>query len=190
MKFYGIYKIRRKDNSLIELPSLFAFTNNKERYEEFVEERNMDMFYVKKKDVDKSFYNKFLNHNKPHELAYQELYTRNQFDPTKKTKIRILSTWKEVENIVLQSDMVFKEMAKYISPSIYTINTSFLESLNDLGYIDVCRFMCYSFPDNLSTLFDGLQIDYDYDDRIYYEVSNIDYDEFALFMFFNGYTFK
>lgn len=188
MKFYGIYKIRRKDNSLMDLPILFAFTNNKELFEEFVDQRNMDMFYVKKRDIDKKFYEKFLSRNKPQELSYQDLYTRNQFDPTKKTKIKVLSTWKEIESIILRSDMIFKEMTKYIQPSIYTFNDSFLDSLTSLGYMEVCRFISYTFPDSTSGLFDGLRLDYD--DKNEYYTPDIDYDEFALFMYFNGYTFK
>lgn len=185
MKFYGIYKIRRKDNSLIELPILFAFTNDKEIYEDFKSQRNMDMFYVKIKDVDKNFYEKFLKENRSQELSYQELYTKNQFDSSRKTKIRLLSTWKEIETIVLKTDMIYKELMRYITPTVYTLKESFLMDLNVLGYFNVCEFVGCDFPEAIKPLFDGF-ISYDKE----YQNPDIDYDEFALFMFFHGYTFK
>ena len=193
MKFYAIYKIRRKDESLIELPSLFAFTNDKELFEEFEEQRDMSMFYVKRKEIDKKLYEKFLKENKAYELSYQDLYTKNQFDLTKKTKVKILSTWKEVESTILNTDIIFKELTKYIFPSVYTFNDKYLETLKILGFMDVCKFVCGSFSENTSVFFDGLRTncdEYDEWDRIDYCDPDIDYDEFALFMYFNGYTFK
>lgn len=184
MTFYGIYLIRRKDESLIELPNLFAFTNKKDIYEDFISQRDMSKFYTKKKEITKELYQKFVKMNKSLELSYQELYTRNEFDPMKKTKIKVLSTWKEIESVVLKGDMIFKELTKYITPSIYTLKESWLLSLTNIGYMNVCRFVGQSFSYEISPLFDGIC------NGEYYEEPDIDYDEFALFMHFYGYTFK
>jgi hypothetical protein len=175
-------------NEVLEIPEMFGFTTEKDIYKAFIDTRNMDIFYCNKTEITDKLYQEFITTYKARELQYLDVYTRSSIDPMKKEKITILSTWLELEGIVLKIDKVFEEMMRHSSPTVFRLKEKYIEALSTIYYLETCKFSYpHGFSDEIDSLFSGL---YQSDDEKGVIKSNLDYDEFALYLYFNGYTFK
>lgn len=185
-KIWVIYRIRNSSKELLDVPMLFCFTTKEVIFKEFSDQRDMDLFYVQKREVKNDFAKEFIDRYKRKELHHENIYTRNQINPMEKEQITILTTWEEIEQPILKVDIIFKELSKYVSHHVYSLKQEFLSALDTICYFDICRFAWIQHVDKpVLGLFDGF-----YNDSGLIIPSNLDYDEFALYMYFNGYTYK
>lgn len=193
MKVYIIYKVRNRNNITIDVPELYAFSTDKKLIDEFMKERKMKYFFVKEKDIGKKLYIKFQDKYNRKKLAYQPLYTRNEINPNTKRTIRVLGTWDEIEDSAMRSDYkIFEELARYVSPDVFALKTEYIKALETLYYLEVCRFSwMQEFPIGVRYLFDGLMGDNrsEYDEKEIIR-TNLEYDEFAFYMYFYGWMYK
>lgn len=194
MKLYAIYRIRNRNNIVLDVPELYAFSTDKKKIDEFLKERKMKYFFLKEKEIDKKMYKEFKNRYNRKELRYESLYTRNDINPNGKQVIHVLGTWDEIEDSSFRSDSkIFGELTKYVSPIIFSLKAKYVEALEILYYLEVCRFSWMEhFPTATKHMFDGLMGGGDIDRYGEQEIirSNLEYDEFAFYMYFHGWMYK
>lgn len=193
MKVYIIYRIRNRHNMLIDVPEIYAFSSDKKLINKFKNERKMEYFLIKEKDIDKKLYKEFKDKYNRKELHYESLYTRNELNPSGKQSVHILGTWDEIEDSAVHSDSkIFGELARYASPEIFAFKSKYIEALETLYYLEVCRFSwMQTFPLGVRHMFDGLMNgDRDVYDEKEIIRSNLEYDEFAFYMYFHGWMYK
>ncbi len=186
MKLYAFYKIKNAKKKILDVPELYAFTYDKEIKDEFIKQRNMEIFHLIVKNMSKNDTKEFSKRFNRQELKYHEMYTKSEFDESQKRKIKVLTTWNEVESAILKVDIIFDELSKYVSPSVFYLKNEYIKDLDVLYYLTVFKF----FKDKLvhnSYLFSGLE-SYEEDKEIMR--INLDYDEFKLYMYYVAYTYK
>lgn len=184
MKLYIFYRIKDARGCVLDVPELYGFTNKKKLRDDFKEQRNMDIFHLIVKDVNETFIKDFIDRYKHRELSYQKMYTRNPINPMDKTTIEVLTCWAEIDRIMTKADIIFDELKRYVNPAIFYLKTEYIEALDDLYYLTVCKF---SKPQLNTPSFAGLE---DYSNEKGILQSNLDYDEFALYMYYVAYTYK
>lgn len=97
-----------------ERVNLYAFTEKKKEYNDFIETRNMEKFYTKIIRFEKESYKKFLNDNSEFRLSYNEYICRTNKKPYV-DYFKFLTTESEYD--------------------IYTSNLEYIDNaLNDLQY--------------------------------------------------------
>lgn len=186
MKLYIFYRVKNALGKLLDVPELYGFTTKKKIHDEFIEQRNMDIFHLIKKDLSSDLTDEFIIRYKEKELHYQPMYTRNEINPMEKKQINVLTTWNEIDKVILKTDIIFTELSKYVSPTIIYLKDDIIQSLDVLYYTQMCKFMT-KLHESDSYFFSGLVTENEEKDIIR---SNLDYDEFALYMFYVAYTYK
>lgn len=184
MTIYTFYRIRNALGELTKDPELYAYTTNKKIRDVFISERNMNVFYLVRRNISSEFYKRFGERYKNRELSYQKMYTRNPYNPVDKSTIKVLTNWNEVDKIITKTDVIFTELMKYVNPGLCYLKKEYIKDLEDLYYTTVCKF---AKPKLTSSIYDGFE---DYSEENFIFQSNLDYDEFALYMYFVAYTYN
>ena len=184
MKLYLIYRMNR--TSQIER-HLYAFTKNKNYIKRFKEERDMEIFLIKEESMDKEKYRDLSLKMNDLELQEYEVYTKGLASNLKQ-KVTILTTWSEVESILVHGEnMIIKEFRRYVKGSIYTLKDQYIDALNVLGYTTLYQYFTHS---ERNPYMDGFEMGLENQMSLKDMFGNIDYDEYRLYMFFFGGTYK
>lgn len=182
MRFFMIYK-KHGENGIYP----YGFTNSKKFIKEFKEERDMNLFIILEKHISEEEYRDFSIKSNDMEIKHYDLYTRG-FVANKKRIVQVLSNWNEIETAHIHGmDLLINELTKYVTPKVYTLKNVYIDALNVLSYM-VIYSHCYKLK---STFMDGFHIEEDgttctMDDLFH----DIDCDEYALYLYFYGNTYK
>lgn len=178
MKLYFIYQIANKAG-VFDTPRLYAVTTNKKMMNTFLDSRYKDYFYTKKaEDVSRENYRTFRDTHSGYFLTETEFKTRSSEDVGIQ-KIKLIVTQYEDEQVFLNKEKVWEELAKHTSDYLDCFNDDLKKLLEKLHYYKIYEFYRV----------DQIQIPYGeplpFDD---YENIHLEFDEFSIFMFFFGST--
>jgi hypothetical protein len=174
MKVYLIYNIRKGDDE--NNCYLYAITDDKKLLEAFKEERKMSLFVVKKKDIDKKDYKRFLRENYEIQLTIIELKTKLNMDsPSRFTnrKIKLVGTDREFLSVLSLEDKPW-EIGELMDGLDYlpdVFNEEITKALGYFGYYTI-------FSMTHEPIFCDL--------TRCYGLENYSYDQFSLFMYLYG----
>lgn len=179
MKLYVFYRIRLNEKVISDNPELYAWTINKEHVDRFVEERDMNIFHMVKRSIDKDgeLFKEFELRYKSMELTSMNIYTRDEGFHNKKHGISILTTWAEYNVLFEKTESIVYELMKYVSESYYHLKKEYRTALDVLYYPEIQRFKLAESRRGFSDDFEMNPVD-------------IDCDEFTLYMQFFGTTYK
>jgi hypothetical protein len=162
-------------------PILYAFTNDKELYQAFKEERDMKKFIIQKKEIKEDEYKKFADKYRGCVLGRRGYLTKPPSSDYlgKRYHLKIVSTWDEEMQSYIQGESVYHFLREYIDPIATYFNTDILKALNTLGYFNVMKFVTpeLNFLDGVIDRENFLSFDYDV-------------DAFSVFNALYGNTFK
>jgi len=147
MKVYIFY--RKYDTGLV--PSIYAYTMDKNIFEEFKKVRNMDKFIINKIDMSEDEAEEFERKYRRYLLGYRyyETYDRSMIDGISnnlaKRTVKIVSTEFEEEEVYSQFEtMLALEFGK-ITLDVSVFNEEIKKALIDLGYYDLFKFYTAKF---------------------------------------------
>ena len=188
MKLHAIYQIRDANEKLLDIPRLYAFTVKDNLLKKFSDVRKTTIFRVFTKEISEKELAEFRKKYRGRELANRKVYTRTE-DNVHKQVMRIVATSDEVERAVLCSDQIIQEGARYTRVDISILKDEYIQALKTLGFLE---FMKFSVADGM---YPGSVVERNYDYKIEdYRQDNrvfkVDLDEFALILYFFGYTFR
>lgn len=170
MKIYLIYK---RTEGL--MPFLYAYTHKKYLKELFEEERDMSLFSITKKDIEKDEYAKFKKEHSSLELGRRGFYTKSDDDSLSgKEVVYITATSSEEMDVYVKTDKVFLELGRFIVHEAEIMNDDIKEALMILYYFDVMRF---------NSELEMLHFDP-------HPIQNFNVDELAVFLYLFGNTLK
>ena len=182
MKIFMIYK-KYNENQI----SIYGFTKSKKLIKEFKEERDMNLFVILEKHITENEYVDFSIKFNEMEIKHYDLYTKG-FTSNKKRIIQVLSNWNEIETAHIHGmDLLIHELTKYMTPRVYTLKDTYIDALNVLSYMVIyshCYMKHSSFMDGFYLKEDGTT---DTMDDLFHD---IDCDEYALYLYFYGNTYK
>ena len=179
-KFY----LNDKKNPESLVPYLYGFTDKKDLYKRFKETRNMDKFSIIKDEIDKD--ELFILKHKYYGLELKEiiLKTRNLSDPTKVSKIVVVGTRREEEDVIHYIEDLFNFISRSMKIPIDCFTEKYQKILKTLGYDKIYNWSRMVLKD--------LDIEYCYiggeENRRLTEDFSI--DEFSVFMEVYGGTLK
>ena len=197
MKLYKFYK--KPDNehiiyddifSVKDKYPLYAFTNNKEFCQIFINQRNMEKFIMITSKVTKEEFVDYANTNRACMLDMNEYmhlgeYVNKKRIRTNSKKVRILSTWQEKEMCeqgLEDSAITLSEYVEYVAIP-YLFKKKYIDALSLIEYTSFWKLVGNS-ETVMDILNDGEESDMDY------SAPNVLYDEFKIFIKLHGYTFK
>jgi len=136
MKIYLIYKIYEALT-----PILYAFTEDKNILNDFKSERNMNIFKVKEKTIDKENFERMRISHHDYLLGRKSYITKALSSYSLTTSVKIVSTDAEEFSVFVQSDRIGKILGKYTDPIFGEIvNDKIMKELNNLYYYSVIRY--------------------------------------------------
>lgn len=178
---YLFYRIRdNRDSDLYSTPLLYAWTIKKRDMKMFKDQRDMEVFLMKSKKIDKDDekFRKFSLDNNQTMLTKRDMYTKSKINDQNKCIISVLCTWNELQRVYTHEDTIYAELSKYLTNSYEYLQDKLRISLNKIAYRDVRDFM-------LASKFGGYFESVNKDDQV-----DLDIDEFQMYMYFNGVTYK
>jgi hypothetical protein len=162
MKIYMFFRIVKGLT-----PILYAFTNDKEYYDAFKNERDMNKFIIQKKEIKDDDYDKFADKYKGCVLGRRGYLTKPPSSDYlgKRYHLKIVSTWDEEMTSYMQSESVYHFLSKYTDPIASYFNKDLLKALNTLGYFNVMKFTNpeLNFLDGIHLRDKLMDIDYEVD---------------------------
>lgn len=174
-------------------PYLYAYTNNKEYYKRFKNERNNKIFIIKEKDVSKEDYYDFAKKHKNLNLkeCLFETYSETE-DGYNREIVRLICTYNEESSVILNFEYIAGEISKLTSDVALSFNEEIVKALNDLYYYDFLKQKIQNLRVNEhNETYYGLLPNKTY----YEELDNLDespigynYDYLAIFIKMYGYT--
>lgn len=174
MKVYFLYLLREGFE-----PSLYAYTTKKEVKNNFLEERNKNMFYTKEVEMNKKEFFDFESTKKDYELARRGYESKSSPSLISESiHIYITSTGFEEIDVYQKSDQFIYELAIHDIPYAEILNKEVLKSLDELYYFKIQKWVTI---DNY--FFSGVQ-PFDFDSL------NLKPDMFSIFIKLYGYTMK
>lgn len=186
MKIYLFY-IKLKNLE----PYLYAYTNNKEYYRKFKKERNEDIFIIREKDINKENYYDFAKKHSNINLkeCMFETYI-DEGDEYKRDIVRLICTYNEESSVILNFDMVSKEISKSTNRIAVAFNYEIKKALDDLYYFDFLK-QKVDREINMYNATYGASYEYlDYLEDINESPIGYNYDYLAIFIKMYGYTLK
>ena len=164
---------------------LYALTNNKKLAKEFMNQRNMDMFILRKSKMEEDEYITFANRNSssvlsPYEYTY---YDRN--NNFKECDTTIVSTWNEREilSAIMDDTAQIDETLSYdVVPFIF--DKKYVKALDTLGYVAFWKL--YGNVNKYRDVLTEEELDFADD----YSFPDVKYDEVSLFINMYSYTMK
>lgn len=164
---------------------LYALTNDKKLAKEFIRERDMDKFILRKSKMDNDEYVSFANQNSSSVLSSYDYVSYDKDDSFKERDIRIVSTWNEKEIVmgVIEESVASMESVKYISFP-FMFSEKYYKALDDLCYVsfwklngNVSNYMEYMTEEEIESTDD-------------YSFPELRFDEVSVFIYIHGYTMK
>lgn len=193
---YALHSELHIDN-ISSTPKLYAVTDSKVLYKLFKSQRDMDKFIIEKSEMKESEALMLLGGSDSYcKLRDRKYNTRNEDDddPDLTTGISIISTEFESENSTALSDGLWRTIQIHYRADGY--NEEVYKALQRLWFVKAANLYCNN---NSGILYDsvdaiGQMIDYVDYDRTMADVidlkSQFIIDEFQVFMFLYGGTFK
>lgn len=192
-KVYRFYS--KPDESLIhenddldmeDLYPLYAITDKKEYAKQFMEERDMDKFIMRKSKMENDEYVKYANMNNGCILnRYQYIHFPNRYEEGPEN-IPILSTWFEKDIVQSHLDDQLSEINEDISYDFFPfiLSKKYLKALIALEFISFWKM----YGDK--SKWEGLYTDEEENDLLDYSYPDVTYDELAMFIHLNSETMK
>lgn len=183
MKIWFIYKLTEMNDPT---PFLYAYTTKKYLVDMFKEERNMDLFVVKKKDITKEQYAQFQKDHHNLELGRRGFYTSSSHSLSSKQVVYITATKSEEFDVFVNTDTIILELGKSISPYSNAFNRELSESLSNIFY-----FAIKEFTESTEYFLIGDESQYQYDTFTFNDTNfDFDFDELEVFIYLFGKTMK
>lgn len=184
-KLYVIYKIRPfKDAELYPIPKLYAWTVKKKILNQFKEERDMTQFVVKSKPIDGENSSqqwkieKFCLENNQTQLEIRSMYTKDKIYSQKKSIVNVLCTWNELQWVYTHGDGIYEELGRFVTDKYLCLQDNLKEALDKIGYREARDFQLAKLS---GMYFESVNKS---------EEVDIDVDEFGMFLYAFGSTFK
>ena len=135
MKLYLMY-IKLKELE----PYLYAYTNNKDYYKRFKNERNEKLFTIKEKEVSKESYYDFAKKHKNLNLKECLFETYKDIDDEyTRDVISLVCTYNEESSVILNFEYISGEISKSTSEVALSFNSGIVDALNTLYYFDFLK---------------------------------------------------
>lgn len=174
------YFIYEKRNDLTS--TLYSFTTSRDLIDRFIEERDMDLFVIKKRDIKKKEYKLFERDHSGIELMVGKFKTKiDNGDRYVRKDIEIVCTYNEEAEPYINQEKIFKEISKTISFESRFMKKEIIEALHTL-----CYFYFYKYKSDIFNLSDSFVDGLDNGITGY----NFELDAFGVFMLYHGYTMR
>lgn len=136
---YIIYKIASNEGVPLPEPLLYAVTDKKELYKEFVRQRNMNLFTVTKKDTTKEEEETFYRRHSSYYLAEREYPDGiNKNDP----RYTIVSSLHEYSHVIhSESEAAFEVSKSFKRGYYYMLSDELKAALDARMYSDVSLYV-------------------------------------------------
>ena len=170
MTVYAYYLVG-DNRGTFDVPRLYAFTNDKSIANDFEKVRDMSMFIMQKKHIDKDKYKGYCDTHKWHLLGRRK-YPSRGYGLDKETVCEIISTIVEEELVYIKSDRFIYEIGKYVSEDTERLTKEYKKALKNIWYYNV-----WDFVFNIYNPKTKKHADFNYK-----------VDMAALFVYFYGYT--
>lgn len=141
-KFWIFYIINKSiaENNGEFVNDVYAFTNDIELAENFINTRNMEIFYAKYVKLNKSEYNDLIRHYMTCELEWFKGTTKNKKYKIKPIKVAL--TRKEKMRIQSMASLTLhEEIYKYVWKNIFPFKFEYIKALKVLLYLDLQRYI-------------------------------------------------
>lgn len=133
---YIIYKVCGNEGVLLPEPLLYAMTDNKDFYKEFIRQRNMDLFKITKKDLTEEEESDFFKH---HSSYYLKDYSYADGD---KSSYTIVSSLQEYSHVVHSETEAAYEIARSFKKSYHNLLSDEMKSaMKNMMYDEVCMYV-------------------------------------------------
>ena len=177
------YLVRNNIGECLDIPQLYAITDDKKLAKKFRKTRRMEVFFEKTfqdVDYDKKETKYKLSDLRNYKLTETKLKTKN--DENKIVEVPIVCSWyEEIKSVVQACDILEQEYQRCTEYDFRVLKDKYLEVLTDIKYMD-------RFYRTINQLNDMLAFYAPYFSSV--EKSDYDYkvDELALFIKLFGYT--
>lgn len=177
------YLVRNNIGECLDIPQLYAITDDKKLAKKFRKTRRMEVFFEKTfqdVDYDKKETKYKLSDLRNYKLTETKLKTKN--DENKIVEVPIVCSWyEEIKSVVQACDILEQEYQRCTAYDFRVLKDKYLEVLTDIKYMD-------RFYRTINQLNDMLAFYTPYFSSV--EKSDYDYkvDELALFIKLFGYT--
>lgn len=193
MKLHLFYFKDTNDNRKLE-PILYAYTNNKEYAERFMEFRDMKKFYHTTRDISKNQYKDFSHQYTNQQLTKTKFKTKTNDVTTKISYIEIVCTWDEEKNSIISSDETIFTLCKnkMFDPSLLTMELK--SDLYKLGFFTIYQQLynqMYIYEPLVGPEYSGVfNSDGVFGDMNHTSLVSIEADQLEMFMMLYGGTIK
>lgn len=185
---YAIYQIRDSNNNYLDVPRLYAFTAKDKLLKKFKAVRKMSIFKVFTREMSGKDFMNFKAKYSTKELDDRKIYTKSDDGVTKRV-MRVVCTFEEIEMPVVHSDSIVMDAARFTKINVSLLSDQYIKALKTLGFFEFMKFS------DTTDAYIGSSFNTDYpfdigDYRNDNRLLKLEFDEFALLMYFYGYTFK
>nr|DAU65888.1 MAG TPA: hypothetical protein [Caudoviricetes sp.] len=133
---YMIYKVCGDNGDPLQEPFLYAMTDEKELYKKFVQERNMDLFEITKKDLSPDEEESFYKHHSSYYLK-EYLYPDGNGNSYK-----IVSSLQEYSTTIHSDNEVAYEISRSFKKSYYNLLSDTMKGyMKDMLYEDILAYV-------------------------------------------------
>ena len=188
MKIHIFY--RKSLDEYNDVNTMYAYTENKEYADKFIQDRNMDMFIYRKKNISKSEFKELKNKYWKYQLKEGGFYTFTNYDIREKVIVNLICTWEEESSVQINGDRLWQEYSKHL----FDCKAFKSEYIKALEYLLFPKF--YTFYNVKHDLY----MDYFYDpyvnsfcpEELIYDdfTRSFVYDELKMFIKFYKWSFK
>lgn len=187
-KLYIFFQICDAKKNIYAKPILYAYTDDKNLYNQFKETRNMQLFGEKILDIDDDEYNSFYLKNPEERLLMSSFITKNNDEYFYKKSLSFVVTDIEEMSVYVNQEKIFHILNKHtFNASIFS--KKYYKAFDHFCFNDIYLFYRdhqYDFYEN----FQYEEIGYECDGLISETSSfkDVHVDTFSIFMDFYGYT--
>ena len=188
MKLYLFY--RKNPDEYDNLNSIYAYTEDKEYADKFIEDRNMDMFIYKKQNVSKSEFKDIKSKYWKYQLKEGSFYTFTNSEIREKVIVTIICTWAEESSIQINGDKMWQEYSRNLF-DCKAFKSEYIRALEKLLFVKFYTFYNLKYDVYADYFYNPYVNAYSAEELIYDDFSNsFTYDELKLFIRFYKWSFK
>lgn len=186
-----LFYLKPSDDYNSDIPSLYAYTNDKNLAEEFIDDRNMNRFIYKKSWIDKEEFRKFDSMHSRLHLSRGSFSTVSEING-RSMNVSFVCTWGEEESILKNSDKLWSEYSNILFDT-RVFEDKYLIALEKLLFMKFYGFYgSLRFNDGIDYFYEPYYTSYGpiksfISEEFHY---NVKYDELALFLRFHKDLFK